>query len=358
MRWVQVPTEALAVPADEDGLGEELDVVLDPARPHLFALPFTHATEVRVVSFLAGATAAPQGTVVAECVARLVTGREIWLPLRAGIETAEWAYERPDVRTAVRHERARIHRSFPVREGFLGHQYLAALPLPGRFDLVGLRFRAWPGSPPLWILRVGLRDAETGRAVGVSLASAYLSDEVRVAEAALTPLVSLFEVRRGVGRAWVVDSLRRLPDARRLYEVLRAPTRLGVDARREALAVTADVEGVALPPGGRASPADLARAAGGRLVVRAEGPGLLVVSEGWDAGWTARVDGQDSRVLRVNGDCLGLVLGAGTHRVVLTHRVRGLRPGLALAALAAAGLGATVRRERRRRRAAAREARV
>jgi hypothetical protein len=348
VRWVQVPTAALAAPADEDGLGEQLDVVVDPPRPRLFSLPFTRATEVRVVSFLAGATAVRQDAIVAECVARLASGREIWLPLRAGIETAEWAYERPDVLSAVRHQRARIARSFPVREGFLGHQYLAELRLPGRFDLVGLRFRAWPGAPPLWILRLGLHDGLTGRAVGVSVASAYLSDEVRLAEAALTPLVSLVEVRRGVGRAWVVDSLRRLPDARHLEDFLRSPTRLGVDAQKEALAVAADVANVVLPRGCRSSAADLARAVGGHLVVRAAGPGLLVVSEGWDAGWTARVDGQDSRVLRVNGDRLGLVLGAGTHRVVLDHHARGVLPGLALAAVSAIGLGLAVRQERRR----------
>jgi hypothetical protein len=350
VRWVQVPTEALAAPPGEDGLGDELDVVLDPPRPHLFVLPFTRATAVRVVSFLAGAIALPQGEIVAECVARLASGREIWLPIRAGIETAEWAYERPDVRAAVKHERAAIHRSFPVREGFLGHQYLAELPLPGRFAVAALRFRARPGAPPLRILRVGLRDAETGRATGVSLASAYLSDEVRLAEAALTPLVSLFEVRRGVGPAWVVESLRLLPDARRVGDVLRSPTRLGIDARREAIAVAADVEGVRLPPGTRSSPGDLARAVGGRLVVRAAGPGLLVVSEGWDAGWMASIDGAPARALRVNGDRLGVVLAEGTHRVLLTHRPRGLRSGLALAALAAVGLGSAVRRERRRAR--------
>ena len=47
VRWVQVPTDALAVPGDADGLGEPLDVVLEPPRPHLFALPITRATEVR-----------------------------------------------------------------------------------------------------------------------------------------------------------------------------------------------------------------------------------------------------------------------------------------------------------------------
>jgi hypothetical protein len=338
VRWVQVPTEALVVPADADGLGEALDVVLLPPRPHLFSLPITRATEVRVVSFLSGSVEVEQGGVVAECVARLASGREIVLPIRAGIETAEWAWERPDVRPTVRHGMASVHASFPAREGFMGHQYLGVLRLQGRFAVGSLRFRARPGAPPLWLLRAGLRDADAGRGVGLSMASAYMSDEVRLAEGAGTPLVSLFEVRRGIGPAWVVESLRRLPDEARLLDVLRSPTRLGVDARREALATEKDARGVSLPPGSRSSPADVAREAGGRIVVRAAGPGLLVLSEGYDPGFSARVDGRAAPVLRVNADRLGVVLEEGTHRVVLAHRARGLWAGLGLAALGAAGL--------------------
>jgi hypothetical protein len=348
VRWVQVPTEALVVPGDADGLGEALDVVVEPPRPHLFPVPITRATEVRVVTFLSGAVAAEQGQVVAECVVRLASGREIWHPIRAGVETAEWAWDRPDVRAAVRHGKAAVHASFPAREGFPGHQYLGVLRLPGRFAVASLRFRAWPGAPPLWLLRVGLRDAEAGRGVGLSVASAYVSDEVRLAEAAGTPLVSLFEVRRGIGAAWVVESLRRLPDQARLLDVLRAPTRLGVDARREALVTEEDALGVELPPGSRSSAADVARAAGARLVVRAAGPGLLVVGEGFDPGFSARVDGRAAPVLRVNGDRMGVVLDAGTHRVALTHRARGLGTGLALAALAAGGLVSALVAGRRR----------
>ncbi len=347
MRWVQVPTAALALPAGPDGLGQPLDVVLEPDRPHLFPLPITVATEVRVVSFLAGAVLAEQGQVVAECVVRLASGREIWHPIRAGVETAEWAWERPDVRAAVRHDKATVHASFPAREGFTGHQYLGVLRLPGRFAVASLRMRAWPGAPPLWLLRAGLRDAESGRGVGLSTASAYVSDEVRLAETAGTPWASLFEVRRGIGEAWVVESLRRLPDEARLLDVLRAPTRLGVDARREALATEADARGLALPAGSRSSPADLARATAGRIVVRAAGPGLLVVAEGFDPGFSARVDGREASVLRVNGDRMGVVLPEGTHRVVLTHRARGVGAGLALAALAAIGLAAGLVRRRR-----------
>jgi hypothetical protein len=312
-------------------------------------VPFTRATEVRIASFLAGATAVGQGEIVAECVARLASGREIWLPIRAGVDTAEWAWERDDVRPIVRHERAPILTSFPVREGFLGHQYRGRLRLPGRFVVVGLRFRAMPDAPPLSLLRVGLRDAVSGRATGVSLASGYLSDAVRLREAASTPLVTLFEVRRGVGTGWVVESLRRLSDPGQVADLLRSPTRLGVDSRREALAVEEDVVGVTLPPGSRSGGAVLARVRAGRLVFRAAGPGLLVVGEGWDPGWTARVDGVPRRVVRVNGDRLGVVLEAGPHRVVFRHRARGLGVGLGLTTLGVAGLGAALARDRRRR---------
>jgi hypothetical protein len=53
----------------------------------------------------------------------------------------------------------------------------------------------------------------------------------------------------------------------------------------------------------------------------------LVIGEGYDAGFTAQVDGAPARVLRLNADRLGLVLQDGTHRVVLTHATRGLRAG-------------------------------
>jgi hypothetical protein len=347
VRWVQVPTSSLVVPVDQAGLGDAVDVILEPPRPRLFALPFTDATEVRIASFLSNATGVSQGEIIAECVAQTATGREIWLPIRAGVDTAEWAWERPDVRDNVRHQRAPILESFPVREGFSGHKYLGVLRLPGRFAVAALRFRAWPDAPPLTVLRVGLRDEVTGRASGVGLVSGYLSDEVRLRKAAGTPFVTLFEVRRGIGPAWVVESLRRLPGADQVADFLRSPTRLGVDSRREALAVERDVEGVALPRASRSSRAVLAQAVGGRLVARAAGPGLLVTSEGWDAGWSVRVDGTPERVLRVNGDRLGVVLEEGMHRVVFRHRARGLGAGIGLALVGAASLLVALARERR-----------
>ena len=54
--------------------------------------------------------------------------------------------------------------------------------------------------------------------------------------------------------------------------------------------------------------------------VKAASRQLLVVSESFDAGWRAALDGQPVPVERVNGDFLGAVVPAGSHTVRLQFR--------------------------------------
>lgn len=343
IRWVQVPTSALTAPPDADGFGDPLDLPVDLGRPRFFPLPITTATEVRLSSALADAAERGQGELVALATLRSPTRRELPLPIRAGLETAEWAHDRPDVHPQVRHDRAPVLLSFrePGWE-FEGHRYRAVLKLPGRYALDGLRLETRPGPGRFLLFRLGLFDAATGRTTAVSLVSGALSDTLVFREAAATPGVRLFEVRGTFGPARVVDNLRRLPDEEAIRATLRAPTAAGLDPRREALIAAAGARFAEVPAGSRASRAELVEAEGGRLVVRAMGPGLLVVTEGWDGGWEAEEDGQGVPVLRVNGMNMGIALGPGTHLVRLRHRARGLLPGLALAATGAAlllGLG-------------------
>ncbi len=337
LRWIQVPSSSFLTAPDSLGLGDELDLVLEPVRPRFFALPIMRATEVRLLSRLADSVEVEQGTPVAWLVVRLVTGREVALPVRAGIETAEWAYDRADVRGRVRHEKAPVGRSVPAG-GFFGHRYLGVLRLPVRWTIDGLRLEAAPGRFRMSLFGLGVVDATTGRAAGLALPSAYLSDTVRLREEAATPRVRLFGVNRGLGRAWVVDSLRRLGDESTVLRFLREPTLRGVDTRREALVLAREAEGVELPAGSHSSRAEVARESPGRIDLRAEGPGFLLVTEGWDPGWSARVDGAPARLLRANAVHMGVVLEAGTHRVELVHYPRGLTAGLVLAGLGAVGL--------------------
>ncbi|HEY6553027.1 MAG TPA: YfhO family protein, partial [Vicinamibacteria bacterium] len=108
-----------------------------------------------------------------------------------------------------------------------------------------------------------------------------------------------------------------------------------------------EARGFVVPEGARTSRALVVRSSPSSLELRAEGPGLLVVTEGWDEGWTATVDDVKVRLLRVNSTHLGMALPAGPHRVVLTHRTAGFRAGLAFGVLGALALLTNVLRSRR-----------
>ena len=88
----------------------------------------------------------------------------------------------------------------------------------------------------------------------------------------------------------------------------------------------------------------------GRLEIVAEADSLavLVIRDGWAAGWTARVNGRAAAVRRANGRHRAVALPEGRSDVVLLYRPPGLRSSLAVSALALATLGGLYRTGRRR----------
>jgi hypothetical protein len=349
IRWVQAPASALVTPPDAAGLGDVLDLVVEAGRPRLFPIPLGPATEVRLATSLSNAVGLEQGAAVALLVVRLGSGRRLELPLRAGLETAEWAWDRPDVRGAVRHERARILESFTARTAsgsFEGHRYLASVRLPARYSVDAIGLERLPGEGMLTLSRLAVFDQYSAALRPVSVVSGYVSDLSRFREAAATPAVRLYELPITPERAHVVEQLRGVADASQLVAELARSD--GIDPRQGALALRADLLGLgALPRGARSSRAVVLRDTPGQLELRGEGPGLLVVAEGWDPGWSATLDDAPVALLRVNALQLGVVLPAGVHEVGLRHAPPGFGPGLALAGVAAAGLAVAARREGR-----------
>ncbi|MDP6348714.1 MAG: hypothetical protein QGG58_02860 [Chloroflexota bacterium] len=69
-------------------------------------IPPLPITELNLVSHSGLSVEMPQGTEIASLRIVEADGRAIRLPIRVGIETAEWAYERADVQLTVQHKRA------------------------------------------------------------------------------------------------------------------------------------------------------------------------------------------------------------------------------------------------------------
>jgi hypothetical protein len=130
-----------------------------------------------------------------------------------------------------------------------------------------------------------------------------------------TDRLAVYENPRAFPRAWIVGTAVPTDDPERLLR--------STDLRRAALVepgtlpdLKADVRGAAR------------RLDDGSFEVESDGPGLLVVSETWDAGWSATVDGAAAPVLRANLAFRAVAVPAGSHRVAFSFRPVYLTQGL------------------------------
>jgi hypothetical protein len=124
------------------------------------------------------------------------------------------------------------------------------------------------------------------------------------------------------------------------------------DVRRLDVARQALVDHVVELESGAIGRATIVRDDPGHIEVNVETGGrpLLVVSESFDDGWRAAIDGEAAPVQRVNGDFLGCVVPSGRHRVEFVFRPAHLVVGRwvsAAASLVALGLIALSSRRRR-----------
>lgn len=164
------------------------------------------------------------------------------------------------------------------------------------------------------------------------------------------PLPLPFEPRRAGGlwvypnpgampRAFVARDVRVVPDA---AERLR---RLGADDFDPAVALLEaapeDPLFERLRPAGELPGAVQVEAYEPRRVqLRAEleRPGLLVLADAWDPGWSVSVNGEERPVLRVDHALRGVLLDGGTSAVRWEYDPASTRLGLALGAAALLGI--------------------
>jgi uncharacterized membrane protein YfhO len=105
------------------------------------------------------------------------------------------------------------------------------------------------------------------------------------------------------------------------------------------VALASEVRNISLPEGSRSGAAEVTYRTPESIDARAQGPGLLIVSEGWASGWTGRVDGKSVPIVRVNGGLMAVPIDDGLHRLELRYSVPGLELGLGAAAFGVLLLG-------------------
>jgi hypothetical protein len=157
-----------------------------------------------------------------------------------------------------------------------------------------------------------------------------------------------------LGRAWIVhdvDSEETLEDILTLLSLRLA------DPSRSVLLVDEEPElGFAGPGASESVVVTSYKADEIQIQVTAEARGMVVLSEIFDPGWTATIDGESTRVYAANGVLRGVIVEPGVHDIVFRYEAGLAKTSLLfylVPLLFFVGLGVPSNRNRTHRRGAA-----
>ncbi|MCG3161136.1 MAG: hypothetical protein JMDDDDMK_02254 [Acidobacteria bacterium] len=328
-----------------------------------------------VISSMANSAEIADGEEVAEVTVNCDSGSQWRAELRAGRDTSEWAYDRADVRSVVKHSRAKIAESWngDASSSFQAHSYIARVEAPENIracqsPTVQVKVKA-RGGATISIKKIALEVA-LGRSTTLSqTASSGLSDRSRWREiperSETMPYrdFRIFENLRSMPRAWLVDRVKVAYEGDQLKLIRGELAGDSFDPRTTALVDHATAASLHPTVMGLINPAEEAsekapeiakasilKRAPTRMLVEAEAqrPSILVLSEIVYPGWRVKVDGAESALLRVNYNLRGVALAPGKHQVEMIYSPASLKIGAVVSIATALCLLLVVLREKKK----------
>lgn len=313
VRYYMVPQD---LPVDPQ---TEANDLADPFKltpvNHIIGIMPTEATGLELVSSLAQSANLPDGYVVANIKLTTEDGRVIVVPVRAGLDTAEWAYDRSDVRRSVKHSEPPIATTFPARSAFpveshTGHTYLANLPIStDPVQITSLEINPTIPDGLIYIERIVLTsgDKRTNIAMLAGKSShtlVYRSEDVAV-----------FENPDYAPHAFLTHTGVMAGDSQAL-EMLRSPDYSGELILSGGEELNSD-EGQGLDENVEITDYDAESLV---LNVSARAKGYVVLTDTWDPGWIALLDGRQVPIQRADVIFRAVKVDAGTHRIEFLYR--------------------------------------
>ncbi|CAN5558843.1 hypothetical protein BH20ACI3_BH20ACI3_18530 [soil metagenome] len=332
------------------GIGKRLRFVVRPLA----------ADRVALVSNLAWSDNVPDQAIVGRL--RLIAndGRAFEFQLRAGVDTAEWSHDRPDIRARIKHKLPSLATSYPVNDAkgkYEGHSYVTSFTLPEKITLTGgeIELEAgirWPDLR-LSVLRLSLVDVDHGKSYPLrrewmridrttALAETQPAGEPKTDRWKLlgqTSKVDIYENARYLPRAWLASESMVLDEGTTL-EVVRTgklPDGSVWDPLRTALVEAKPLASITSTQDGRA---EITKYEPNRINLKTyfSGRSTLVLSENYYPGWLAYVDGRATDTLRVDYNLRGVELGPGEHLIEFVYRPKSVVTGFFVSLLTLAVL--------------------
>jgi hypothetical protein len=289
---------------------------------------------IEIESALAQSVNLETGAVVADVVLTDETGREYRVQLQAGMDTAEWAYDRSDVLRTIQHTRPEVASSFPARSAFpiedhLGHTFRTRINFADTaVPIVKLRIEPQIEAGLLHVQRILLL---TGNA---QIDLAPILGKGRHGLVYRSEDVAVFENADAAPRAFITHNVRRVDDAEAFRQLRSAEPNAEIYVA-EGPEFETDVGQ------GFNERAEIVLYEPERVVVDAQldAEGYLVLADAWDPGWIALVDGAPAAMTRADVIFRAVLLDEGSHRVEFLYRPRAFYAGALLSGIGIALLG-------------------
>ncbi len=306
------------------------DIRLSSGSHFVTELEPVRASEIAFVSALANSADLADNTPILKIKLHTTDNKIIERDFVAGRDSAEWAYDRSDVRAAAKHQRAKVIEDYAA-EGFTAHRYLARLKFEAaEIKRVEIDYAA--PSAELLIARASLFDAASGTATTINEESLSAA---RWQKLGSFGNVELYENLNFLPRAWAVKSIAVQPSAEVIRIVKEGKFSDGskFDPRETALLELEDFGGkqFSLPPIDQNKSAQIKvinyQPQSITLESEHNESSFLVLSEIYYRGWEAKIDGVRVPVYRVNHTLRGLNLPAGKHRIEFFYRAPSLKTG-------------------------------
>jgi hypothetical protein len=279
------------------------------------------ASAIAIVSELACSNQSPQGSPLVDIRLQTADGRVSVVPIRAGIETAEWAADCVD---DIRHNKPTVFFSFSTPFGnkvCQGHRYSAVVALPALIDVTRMEFD-WSSA-----LR-GAFIVHKAVLLDAGGASYAISEQDRILAArpwklaGVAPGILVYENPRPLPRVWMPSEVIQLtpPTIKTAIQSSRLPD--GREYRPEAMALIEEP-----PPFKIASPdpnarATLTHAENTTVEIHTESrqPGFVVLGDAYYPGWKVLVNGNPAPLFVANYIQRGVFLPAGRNVVRMDFR--------------------------------------
>jgi hypothetical protein len=285
-----------------------------------------------LVTSMANSVAVENGTPIARVEIRTANGQTISRDILAGVHTAEWAHERSDVRTVIRHSLAPIFDTYTGNEqnSFPVHSYLSVFPLGQRYKIDEITIKKISNTAPIKVWKGSIYDSGAKnsiplRTVGEKENANKILDPNRWTELHRTKDTVVYRNERVMPRVWLVGDVK-VVGAEEALKTVTGESNTEFDPRKTALIET---DGKSAPflsqlSNGKAPPDASAKITSYRpnklkIETSADQPSFLVVSEINYPGWIALIDGKEEPIFQTDYLLRGVALPAGKHTIEMRY---------------------------------------